>query len=228
MDRRHFATLALGATALASGGGVANAAAVPTEWDGLVRVTSKRLKYVYLLPGADFRAYTKVILGPTQIAFRKDWQRNYNSTVMGLSGRVTDADVQQAIVYGTKMAGDAFAAAFAAGGYPLVNDPASDVLVIASAIINLQVTSPDTRSAGRSQTFSSVAGAATMVVEARDSMTNALLGRAIDPQVAGDTGGMFPRNRMTNQNDFGALAKTWATASVNGLSELKRLSPIAG
>src|SRR3954467_4252421 len=99
IDRRHM-TLAAATLLAAAPLAPALAAKPPTEWDGLVRVKSKRLKYVYLLPGADFREYRRVMLDPTELAFRKNWLRDYNSSSMGLSGRLSERDLQEAISKG--------------------------------------------------------------------------------------------------------------------------------
>jgi hypothetical protein len=226
MDRRRFALGALVATGAAAASGlVAFAAKPPESWDGLVRVKSKRLKFVYLLPGADFRGYHKVMLDRTEIAFKKDWQRDFNNTTRGLGERISDADVEKVIEEGGPAATQIFADAYTQGGYPVVTTPAADVLRIRTGIVNLSVTSPDRPTTGRSYTFSEEAGYATLIIEARDSMTNALLGRGVDGRVAGDTS-MLWRNRVTNRADFRVIGKSWAKAGVEGLNELKKLSPI--
>jgi Protein of unknown function (DUF3313) len=226
MQRRQFAFSAVAALALASAS-PALAASPPTTWDNLVKVKSKRLNYVYLLPGADFRAYSKVMLDPTQIAFKKNWQRDYNSTTRGLSGRVNDSDIEKAITQGGQAASEIFNQAFADGGYPVVTEPGPDVLRVRTAVINLSVSAPDTRSAGRSRTYSNEAGSATLVVEVADSVSGAILGRAVDSRVAGDYSYMINLSSMTNRSDFAMVAKTWAKQCVGGLDELKRLSPVS-
>jgi hypothetical protein len=75
------------------------------------------------------------------------------------------------------------------------------------------------------ETFSRDAGAATLVIEARDSVTGALLGRAVDGRAVDDSP-VARRNRVTNYADFSRLMETWAKNSVKGLDELKALSPI--
>jgi hypothetical protein len=220
--------LALAAATLPATAPAALAAPMPPNWDGLVQVRSKRMRYVYLLPGADFRTYHKVMLDPTEIAFRKNWQRDFNRTTRELSGRVTDAQVKKVIDEGGQAAGAIFAKAYAEGGYPVVGAAGPDVLRIRTAIINLSVNAPDRMTAGRSRSFAGEAGYATLVIEARDSMTGALLGRAVDPRVAGDNTVAMMRNSVTNRGDFRMLGLQWAKAGVNGLNELKRLSPIAG
>lgn len=228
MNRRRFAitALAVGAIGVAT---VAVAAGPPANWDNLVRVKSKRMQYVYVLPGADFRPYSKVILDPTEVAFKKNWAREYNSrTGRSLSGRVTDADVEQMVGDGGKAASEIFAQSFAAGGFPVVAAPGDDVLRVRTAVVNLTVTSPDTMTSGRSRTYSGEAGTATLVVEARDSVSGALLARVVDGQVAGDSSIFLSRTRMSNRADFRALAERWAKSTVSGLQQLKTLSPVSG
>jgi hypothetical protein len=222
MDRRHFSGLAIALLTSAAAGG-AEAAKPPQEWDGLSRVKSKRLKLVYLAPDADFRPYHRVMLDPTEIAFKKNWMRDYNTDRRGISGRVSDSDVQRVITQGGQAATEIFAKAFADGGYPVVAAPAADVLRVRTGVVNLSVTAPDMPVAGRSRTYSSDAGQATLIVEARDSMTGALLGRAVDGRSAGDTQA-FMRNSVTNRADFRQLVKLWASNSVKGLAELKNLT----
>lgn len=221
MNRRHFAALALAGLALT--GHAAWAEKPPAEWDGLVRVKSKKFKLVYLLPGADFRGYGKVMLDPTEIAFEKNWQRNYNTE--SPAERLTDKDLQRMAQEGRAGTVEILAKAYAAGGYPVVDAAAPDVLRVRTALVNIRVSAPDLNSPMIMRTYAGDAGEATLVVEARDSMTGALLGRAVDAQEAGDlTRGQ--RNRVTNRADFGRIVETWARNGVKGLDELKALSPI--
>jgi hypothetical protein len=230
MNRREVAVFALAALAAPVGVNEAAAKGPPANWDGLVRASSKRLDYVYLLPGADFRGYKSVLLDPTQVAFEKDWKRDYNNTTArGLSGRISDSDIEDAVTRASKAATDVFAKAFAAGGYPIAAAPADGVLRVSTALVNVRVSAPEKMTAGRSRTYSGEAGSATLVVEARDSVTGALLGRAVDSRLAGDTSSMMmPRSTVSNRSDFRQLVERWAKQSVDGLNELKRLSPTTG
>jgi hypothetical protein len=226
MNRRGFAFMAL--AALTCGGGTA-ALAAGAGWDGLTRVSSRRFQNVYLLPGADFRPYAKVMLDPTEVAFRRNWQREFNSsTARSPAARITDDDIEQMVDQGGKAATDIFAQAFEAGGFPVVSAPGPDVLRVRTAVVNLTITSPDRLIAGRSRTFAGQAGTATLVIEARDSVSGALLGRAVDPQIAGDSTILLRRTRVSNRADFQALAQRWARSAVSGLQELKSMSPVSG
>lgn len=227
MHRHRLTMTTLVALALTSAP-AALAASPPANWDGLTRVHGGRMQYVYLLPGADFRPYTKVMLDPTEVAFKKNWAREYNSrTIRSLSGRITDADIEQMTDEGGKAANDIFSQAFTSGGFPVVTAPGDDVLRLRTAIVNLTVTSPDKMTAGRSRTYSGEAGTATLVIEARDSVSGALLGRIVDPQVAGDSSIFLSRTRASNRRDFQLLAQRWAKDAVSGLQQL-RARPAGG
>jgi len=199
-------------------------AQAPRSWDGLVQVKSKQLKLVYLQPGADFRSYTKVIVEPTEVAFAKDWQRDYNRTT-ALSSRISDRDVEKTVAEGVGAASDIFQQAWTKSGYQVVNEPGPDVLRVKTGVVNISVTAPDRQTAGRSYTFAGEAGYATLFVEARDSLTGALLGRAVDQREIGDG---FPglRTSVSNRGDLRDQVERWADISVRGMAELKALSPI--
>lgn len=226
MDRRSFAALV--AIALAAPAAPALARAKPpASWDNLVLVNSKKLQAVYLLPGADFRQYTKVQLDPTDVAFAKDWQRDQNSSAIGLSRRITDDEAQKIADQVRTGFEDIFAKAYADAGYPVVTAPAHDVLRVRTGVANLTIDAPDNNnSIGRSRSYSVQAGAATLIIEVRDSLSGAVLGRAIDSRAAGDEFAQM-RTSVSNRADFSRLFKSWAKASTNGLATLKELSPIS-
>jgi len=224
MNRRLFACLAPAALMLVGGAQAVSAASQPATWDDLVLTKSTSSRVVYLLPGADFRPYTKVMLDPPEIAFRKDWQRDYNRTVRSPSERITDRDVHQAVEDGGKAFSEILAKAFAEGGYAVVTTPGPDVLRLRSAVIDLTVSAPDRMTPGRSQTFAGETGSGKLVLEARDSMTGAVLGRAVDARVAG-TDRMKLTTSIQTRSDFRILAQNWAKATVKGLNSLKTASP---
>lgn len=203
----------------------ASAAQPPATWDGLSNVKSKRFDAAYVLPGSDFRTYTKVMLDPTEVAFRKNWVRDYNNDAMDLSQRISKDDAQKMLNMVRTGFEEIFQKAYTKAGYQVVTEPGPDVLRVRTGVANLYVTAPDRPTAGRSRSFSDEAGSATVVIEVRDSETGALLGRAVDSRTAGDTG-PFMRNSVTNRADFSQLFERWAKISVEAMAELKAMSPI--
>jgi hypothetical protein len=201
-------------------------AKLPTTWDGLVEVKGKKLEAVYLLPDANFSRYSKVMLDPSQVAFQQDWRQNYNSQTISLANQITAQQVQQDIAEAEAGLNKIFAEAFTKEGYQIVSAPGPGVARIGVAVVDLSITAPQSES-GFGANFAVDAGEATLVVEVRDSVTNQLLGRGLDRRAAGaDEGDGFPRNAVTNREDFKALFQTWAGIAAQGLTELRASSPI--
>jgi hypothetical protein len=202
------------------------AADAADSWDGLVEVKAKRMDAAYLLPGADFRPYTKVMFDPAEVAFRKDWMKEMNQTSPGISRDVTQADAERIAAAARSNFGEVFAEAFTKGGYQVVTEPGPDVLRLRAGVVNLYINAPDTMSAGRTRTYSMEAGEATLVLEARESTTGALLGRVLDRRATRDSVGLQTTSSVTNLSDFRALFRRWADTCVKGLAELKAQSPV--
>jgi hypothetical protein len=206
--------------------GTAFADDLPANWDGLVQVKPKKMDAAYLMPGADFRPYMKVKLDKTEVAFKKDWLKSMNDTRSGLSHRVSDEDAAKILQAAQSNFTDIFVEAFTKAGYGVVTTPASHVLRVSTAVVNLYVNAPDVMEAGRSRTYTTEAGEATLIIEVRDSMTNALMGRVLDRRETSGGVGMQVANSVTNLSDFRLLFKQWASITTKGLEELKEHSPV--
>jgi hypothetical protein len=205
----------------------ASSASLPVEWDGLSKVPSKALDAVYLSPGADFRTYTKVIIEPPELALRKNWMRDYNNDQRDPSARITKKDVEKAFADAKTGFEKIFTEEYTAAGYQVVTESGPDVLRLSTAVINIEVNAPDKMTAGRSRSYSREAGGATLVLEARDSVSNTLLGRAVDSRDVG-YGVPFRRTSVSNKADFDMLFRSWAKSGAKGLGTLKAASPIGG
>lgn len=210
---------------IAASAGTSVAAGSAESWDGLVEVKPKRMDAAFVLPGADFRPYTKVMLGPTQVAFQKDWLRSMNDR-SDLSRRVSQEQADKILAAARENFDDIFAEAWEKAGYPVVKTPGPDVLAVATAVANLYVNAPDVPSAGRSYSFTTEAGEATLIIEMRDSTTGALLGRALDRRETRGTTGMQMSTSVSNKAEFRALFKQWAAIATKGMEELKAHSPV--
>jgi hypothetical protein len=121
---------------------------------------------------------------------------------------------------------DIFVEAFRKAGYEIVTTPGPDVLRVSTAVINLYVNAPDTMSAGRSYSYTMEAGEATLVIEVRDSMTGALMGRVLDRRMTRGAGRLQMTTSVSNQAEFRSLFRQWADIAAKGLDELKAQSPV--
>jgi hypothetical protein len=198
----------------------------PDSWDGLVKARSPRADAVFLAPDAEFRAYTKIMLDPTEVAFKRNFLRDYNRTIRG-SDRISDREAAEAVAAVRTGFEEIFVEEYRRAGYEVVTQPGSDVLRLRTAVLDMVVVAPDRMSSGVTRTYSYEAGEATLVIEARDSISGAILGRVVDRALVGDDVAQV-RNRAMNRADFVRLFREWARASVRGLETLKTQSPAAG
>ena len=213
---------------LATGSGLPSIASAQTTWDDLVQTPSRRFNQVFLAPGVDSKPFPKVIIEPPEVAFERNFIRNFNSSGRGVSRRISDSDAERMLSQTGADFTRALTQALTNAGYMVVTQPGPDVLRLHTGIINLSINAPDLQRGGRGRSFAPQAGRATLVLEARDSVTHAILGRAVDPQVVGDMGGMMtPRSSVTNRADFERQFRTWAQDAVRGLDALKTTPPPA-
>lgn len=196
-----------------------------SSWDGLVEVKPKRLNAAHLLSGADFRPYTKPMINPSEVAFHKDCMKRYNSSV-SLSQRLTPEDAERIAGEARKVFDEAFAETLEEKGLEIVTSPGPDALRLRPGVINLYITAPDTMTSGRSRTHTMEAGEATLFLEAFDSTTNALLGRALDQRETRNSGRLSLSNSVTNLSDFRTLFKQWAEICVKGFEDLRAMAPV--
>jgi hypothetical protein len=196
------------------------------HWDGLVEVKPKRVDAAFLLPGADFRSYTKIMMDPVEVAFVKNWARDYNREAATLSKQLSQEDVERIAQAARDEFTKVFTEVYGKAGMALVTTPGADVLRVRPGVVDLYITAPDTMSSGRSRTYTMESGHATLFLELRDSTTGALLGRALDKRATRNTGRVQISNSVTNLSDFRVLFKQWAEISVKGFEELRAHSPV--
>jgi Protein of unknown function (DUF3313) len=96
------------------------------------------------------------------------------------------------------------------GGYQIVNAPGPDVLHLSAAIIDLNITSPDQMTGGRSYVITASKGSMTLVAELRDSESGELLARAIDRATDDSSIRMELANSVTNYAAAQTAADHWA------------------
>jgi Protein of unknown function (DUF3313) len=211
-------TLVLAATAT-----IAATVSLPPELASLVKIDARHVDEAYLLPGADFRPYTKVLIDPAEIAFRKDWQRNMSSS----GRRISDQDAQKIADAARSGFAEIWDKAFRGAGYEIATAPAADVLRLSPQVIDLYINAPDVMTAGRSRSYAVEAGEATLVLQARDSETGATLGYAVDRQRTRSMGNRLQwTTSVSNKADFAQLFEQWARICVEALADLKEKSPL--
>jgi hypothetical protein len=219
-SRMLFPSLLLGVVVATMPAPSFAAAALPPPYQDLVQVKSKKLDAVYLLPGADFSGYSKLMIDPAQVSFRKDWVKDANRS-RGLSAKIDDDDARQIAQAARSGFENIFIAAFKSKGYDVVTSPARDVLRLSPAIVNLYINAPQAPAPGVTRSYTLEAGEATLALEVRDSTTGAILGVAIDRSETRGSGYATVTTSVSNRAAFEQLFKRWADICVKGFEQLK-------
>ena len=200
------------AAAASSGSGTAQQVLA----DGLHLVSQTSQRILYLRPGANFSKYTKVQILECFVAMQKNWQEDYNQTVSNLDQMVTDSDVQSMKNKLSAAFKQVFTQELTAGGYPVVNTAAPDVLLLRPALLNVQVTAPDLLSAAPVGSVITSAGSATLFLELWDPVSKTILARVTDAQADQQhTAQTF--NFQTNKDAADKILKMWADNLVKHL-----------
>lgn len=203
-------------------------AKMPTVVDGLIEVKSKRMDAAYLLPGADFRSYDKIMIDPSVVAFQKNWLRNQNSSlpIGAADRRITASDAQKILSAAQQNFDQVFADTLTKAGYTLVTEPGPGVLRLSPSVVNLYIVAPEPNGPTIGVTFTVQPSEGTLVLEARDSQTNTLLATVLDQRQTQNSGGAQVSSQAGNIADFRQIVHFWAAASAAGLESLKEASPV--
>jgi hypothetical protein len=180
----------------------------PNTWEGLKKVKRPGLDTVYVREGVSLARYKRVMLDPVEVSFDKNWDPRRHG------GASLDAADPMAIRQGlAKLAREVFQRELEKkGGYPLVDQPADDVLRVRAQIVDLYINAPETNSPGITRTYVVDAGEMTLVAELHDSQTNALIARVVDRQRGLERGlnELQIANRVTNTAEADRILTAWA------------------
>jgi len=221
MSHKNFfkTQIALTAVIAVLVGTVTPAQAADDDWppkvtsDGLSLVEGTKAAAVWVLDGADFSEYNRVMIIDAGVAFKKNWRRDYNRSEASFDSTVSKSDAEKI----KQRVADEFKKVFTAelekAGYEVadydVKLAEDDILVLRPAIMDLVVTAPDTNSVGRGSTFTASAGGMTLYLEFYDSVTSSILGRVVDRKNSRDNGMMQISSRVTNKAEADRLFRKW-------------------
>ncbi len=94
--------------------------------------------------------------------------------------------------------------------FQVTDEPGPDVLAIVGTLIDV-VSNVPPEPVGRGNVYLSQVGEATLVLELRDSESNAVLARLVDRRAADKATGMTWSNPVSNSADVRRLIQSWAT-----------------
>jgi hypothetical protein len=194
--------------------------------EGLVLVEKSRRGELYSDPDAQWGTYTKVLLDPATVAFRKNWQRDQNRAQ---PFKVKTDDMERIKSELSELFGEVFAEELTnKGGYVMATESGDDVLRITPQIVDLDVYAPDTRNtAGLQHSYTESAGRMTIKLDMYDSVTGDLIARASDRQEAPRRGYMQWTTSVTNRAEAKRMLERWATELREFLDDARGAAPAA-
>jgi hypothetical protein len=207
--RKIAGVLALTIVALATETAVAADAPPQTTPEGMELIKQTRSRLVYAMPGATLQQYTRVALFDCQVAFAKNWERDYNRKVSPPGRRIRAEDMEKIKSRLAEEFSKVFTEELTDAGYEIVDHAGDDVLVVRPAIINLEVTAPDLGPTGWNHVVVRSAGRMTLHMELFDSTTGAIIARVMDLQES-NRGIPMDANRATNRAEADKILRGWA------------------
>ncbi|MDB2644207.1 DUF3313 domain-containing protein [Luminiphilus sp.] len=206
-------TLSVLATLLTVGCASTSDTVPTTTPDGLELVQSGKHSAAYIKPEAQLDIYSEFAIVPCQVAFRKNWQRDYNSSHRSSGQQIKERDIDRI----KRELGEECTAFFTDAlseepSYNLVAEwqEGQDVLLIRPNIVNLNITSPDVSSPSMTRSYSASAGSMTLYLELIDAETSEVLVRAYDSKADPDSFVNYA-NKITNRQAADRMLQNWAT-----------------
>jgi hypothetical protein len=192
--------------------------------DGLTRVDKTVMDTVWARTDIDLSDYSKVMFEGAGVEFRpvkgaysgKAGTRSMRSSSQ--SEFQLDAKTKALVV--EEISGAFVDELARSKAFEVVSEPGPDVLIIRAALLDvISRVPPDT--IGRSAIFLDSVGEATLVLELHDSMSDAILLRAVDRRAADSRSGpMVQSNSVTNRTEVRRLGRKWASIVRTGLETL--------
>jgi hypothetical protein len=198
-----------------------------SDIDGLVRVDSRNLDHVYVLPAADFGSYMRIRLDPVEVSFSERWDPTSNRARSRSGRRTMSADEIERLRSTVATEFDQiFRAELRRGGYMLIQGNADDALRVTPMIVNLYVTAPSAGQQPGTRIYTANTGHMTLVAEVSDSVTGEPLARVMDTRQGRRTGTMQLASAVSNMADARRVFTDWARTLRAGLDDARQ-SPVA-
>lgn len=184
------------------------------SFDGLHKVDNSRADIAWARPDFDISSYTKIMLVAGGIEYTPAKNRGRTEAERSRGGPYfIDEDTR--VRFEAEVTRTFLEEMQKIENFEIVDEPGPDVLMVRGGLLNVESYVPVDQfssTAGRSNMFIRQVGEATLVLELRDSETNAILARSIDRRAAGPLGGTFMEsNSVTNLAEVRRLIRFWAT-----------------
>ena len=188
-------------------------------FDGLYPVRDSRADQAWARPDVDLTQYSKVMLQSVGVEYRPGGEsgRSFGARSSGGPYEVTEAQKER---FQSIMRESFLEELGKSKHFTIVGEPGPDVLLIRGALLDVVSWIPPDPVSVHADLYLSRVGEATLVLELRDSITEAILARAVDRRAAERLGGaLLEANRATNTAEVRRLARSWASLLRKRLDE---------
>lgn len=190
-----------------------------TSFDGLVRIDHSRFAVAWIDPEVDLTQYNKIIPGGAEFEFRNVSRTSAMQARRGNENEfwISDANRQRLI----DTVSDTFTEELQnSKHFTLAEERAADTLIISGALHDI-VSNVPPDDVGRSEIWLRTLGEATLIIELRDSLSNAVIYRAVERRAVQNPGGQMMRsNTATNWAEVRRWARRWAVRLREGLDSI--------
>ena len=192
------------------------------SFDGLHMVDNSQADVAWARPDFDISGYTKIWLVGAGIEYRQVKDRGRSAMARSQGGPYF-IDEKSRVKF-EALVGEVFRDELQKiERYELVDGPGPDVLMVRGGLLDVVSDVPPEPIGGRSYVYLSSVGAATLVLELRDSETTTILARSVDRRAAESVGGSLQySNNVTNAAEVRRLIRHWATRLREGLDGFGR------
>ena len=187
------------------------------SFDGLHKVDNAQADSAWARPDFDISSYSKIMLVGAGIEYTPETNKGRTTRDRSRGGPYFMDDATRERF--EKTVQETFVEEMAKiESFTLVDEAGPDVLIVWGGLLDVTSYVPPDNLSGRSEIFLSTVGAATLVLELRDSETNTILARSVDRRAAErQSGQMTNSNRVTNTSEVRRLVRFWAKRLRDGL-----------
>jgi len=179
-------------------------------FDGLHEVKGGRADKAWARPGVDISQYSKILLQGAGIEYRPGGESGRTFAARSRGGPYEVTENQKARL--RELVVEVFLDELGESEhFTIVTEPGPDVLLVRGALLDVVSWVPP-EPVGRGEIYISQVGEATLILELRDSITEAILVRAADARAV-DThgiGNLSNSNPVTNMADVRIVVRSWA------------------
>lgn len=220
MKRLLSAVLILSLGACASEPTIQTGPDAEVTFDGLVRIDNSTFSNAWIDPDVDLTQYTRIMPGGATFEFRAVRKNSSASRA-----RINNESEFWISDEGKEAVREIVTEAFReellnSKHFTFANSRGPDVLIIEGALHDIVSRVPPDI-AGRGEIFLSSVGEATLILEARDSLSNEVIYRAVDRRSGEQADGFLTMsNSVRTKREVRRMAVRWATRLREGLDSI--------